>query len=293
MTSVFKQIKFALCLLLSTCTLGLRHHVIRTPTISTRKMVMSSVEMKPIAPIPTFATKFGGSLKSFWKFTRPHTMFGSGVSVLSLFACAFPFALWGSQTFVEVVTEALVPSLLMNIYITGLNQVTDVKIDKINKPFLPMASGEISERAGQIIVMLSLLLSLFLVKSSAWPLQATVVGSGILGTIYSLPPFRLKRFPLLAATCIFVVRGYLVNMGFYLQAKMAMGAMIPSQAAAMVMYPESVLLSVFFALFGIVIALMKDVPDIQGDRQFGIPSFSVRLGAATMFRFDDCVLRRL
>ena len=29
--------------------------------------------------------------------------------------------------------ESAIPALLMNIYITGLNQVTDVEIDKINK----------------------------------------------------------------------------------------------------------------------------------------------------------------
>ena len=31
----------------------------------------------------------------------------------------------------------------------------------------------------------------------------------------------------------------------------------------------------FFTIFGTVIALVKDVPDVPGDRQFGIRSFSV------------------
>jgi homogentisate phytyltransferase/homogentisate geranylgeranyltransferase len=45
------------------------------------------------------------------------------------------------------------------------------------------------------------------------------------------------------------------------------------------------MVTLFFAVFGLVIALMKDVPDIKGDSIFKIPSFSVKLGARTMFRF--------
>lgn len=36
-------------------------------------------------------------------------------------------------------------------------------------------------------------------------------------------------------------------------------------------------------LFGIVIALLKDAPDIRGDRMYGIRTFSVRLGARAVF----------
>ena len=41
--------------------------------------------------------------------------------------------------------QALVPALLMNVSIVGLNQLYDVEIDKINKPYLPLASGEMTQ----------------------------------------------------------------------------------------------------------------------------------------------------
>jgi hypothetical protein len=44
--------------------------------------------------------------------------------------------------------QALVPALLMNICIVGLNQVFDVRIDRVNKPYLPLASGEFSMQTG-------------------------------------------------------------------------------------------------------------------------------------------------
>ncbi len=40
--------------------------------------------------------------------------------------------------------QALLPALLMNIAIVGLNQLTDVEIDRVNKPYLPLASGELT-----------------------------------------------------------------------------------------------------------------------------------------------------
>ena len=41
--------------------------------------------------------------------------------------------------------------------------------------------------------------------------------------------------------------------------------------------------SLFFGVFGIVIALMKDVPDAHGDRIFDIKSFTVRIGQKRVF----------
>ena len=205
--------------------------------------------------------------------------------MLALYAFGTPPELWASQKFFQSLGTCLLPALLMNIYITGLNQITDIEIDRINKPYLPLASGELSKEHGIIVVLASLISSLLLVRNAAWPLQAVVTGSCLLGTLYSLPPFRLKRYPALAAFCILIVRGSLVNMGFFLQAKIQMlDETLPSIASACKMYPESVLLTSFFAVFGIVIALMKDVPDVKGDESNSISSFSVKLGAPTMFR---------
>lgn len=99
-----------------------------------------------------------------------------------------------------------------------------------------------------------------------------------------MPPFRLKRFPLLAAFCILVVRGSLVNFGFFSQAKAAVLGYTDGPLSMAMAFPESLVATAFFAVFGVVIAIMKDVPDVQGDKLFEIPSFSVKKGAALMFR---------
>ena len=51
---------------------------------------------------------------------------------------------WGLPALVGLL-QALVPALLMNVSIVGLNQLYDVEIDKINKPYLPLASGEMTQ----------------------------------------------------------------------------------------------------------------------------------------------------
>ena len=68
-----------------------------------------------------------------WRFTRPHTIIGSAIAIPSIFLLAAPtyqsFFTWRCMA---SLIYAAVPSLFMNLYITGLNQITDVEIDKIN-----------------------------------------------------------------------------------------------------------------------------------------------------------------
>lgn len=44
-----------------------------------------------------------------------------------------------------------------------------------------------------------------------------------LGTVYSVPPFRLKRFAIPAFVIIAIVRGFLLNFGVYSATRAALG----------------------------------------------------------------------
>lgn len=91
------------------------------------------------------------------------------------------------------------------------------------------------------------------------------------------------------------MRGTLINLGFFLQAKSSVlgeKLLLPASLPAALgvckdlasKYPEALAVASFFTVFGAVIALMKDVPDIRGDTEHNIQSFSVRMGAEKMFR---------
>ena len=164
-----------------------------------------------------------------------------------------------------------------NVYIVGLNQLTDVEIDRINKPHLPLASGAFTIERGRAIVALMGISAVAISAFSGTWLLATVVISLILGTAYSLPPIRLKRFPLFAAFCILTVRGIVVNLGLFLHYSKQF------QERAFI-NAEVGLLTVFILLFTIAIAIFKDVPDIEGDLKYKIATFSLILGKAKVLQ---------
>ena len=190
-----------------------------------RKLHMSSEisDLIQTSPSSMSSNSVATRFYTVWQFTRPHTVVGSFISILSLYMYAYPFSSWLSPVMFKNVIFASVPSLFMNIYITGLNQIFDINIDRINKPYLPLASGALSFKQGLGIVISSLILSFITSISAAWPLKLTLLSSFVLGTIYSIPGFRLKRFPILAALSIIVVRGTIVNLGFYFNALLQLG----------------------------------------------------------------------
>ena len=226
--------------------------------------------------------------KVLWRFTRPHTIIGSAMAIPAVHMFAAPTLQAAIQPAVlRSMVFAMIPSLLMNLYITGLNQITDVDIDKVNKPYLPIASGDLSPKVASIIVGISLVVSLLWGISHATlgthGLNVALWGSMILGTLYSLPPFRLKRFPFLAAFCIVAVRGAIINAGFFAHAQVAAFGTTTTVWNCLLSNSKCLFSSLFFAIFGVVIALMKDVPDYTGDALFNIRSFTVRAGPNIVF----------
>lgn len=146
-------------------------------------------------------------MTAVYKFSRPHTIIGTAISVISISMLALEGA---SPTLAAGVAllQALASALLMNVAIVGINQLYDVEIDKVNKPYLPLASGEMTQQQGTAIVAATALGGLAIgVASGSLPLLLTLGVSLLLGVLYSTdhPLMRWKRSPLLAAGCILVV----------------------------------------------------------------------------------------
>lgn len=206
-------------------------------------------------------------------------MLGTTISIVSVSCLAMHNFQWTAAA-VGGMLQALIPALLMNISIVGLNQVFDVDIDRVNKPYLPLASGEFSMGTGIAIVLVTALASLAMgAATGSTPLMWTLVLSLGLGVLYStdLPFMRWKRFPWLAAGCILAVRAVFVQLGFYYHMRYALGT------AQIGLSPPLVFTMAFMLLFSIVIALFKDIPDVKGDADAGVRTFSVRYGVQSMF----------
>jgi homogentisate phytyltransferase / homogentisate geranylgeranyltransferase len=211
-----------------------------------------------------------------WRFGRPHTLIGTTLSVLGVYVLvAVDVAQVGDRPGDLLAT--LVAAWSVNIFITGINQLTDVEIDRINKPFLPIAAGDLSPRAGRWIVAASAVLPIAMALTQG-PIEiAAVIAGLVVGVAYSLPPLRLKRWPALAALSISGVRALVVNLGVALH--------FSDSLAGVLVIPAGVwVLTAFVAPFSAAIALLKDVPDIEGDRRYRIATYSVRLGGAVVLR---------
>ncbi|CAB4265841.1 unnamed protein product [Prunus armeniaca] len=219
---------------------------------------------------------------AFHRFCRPHTVIGTVIGISSVSLLPLENVTDLSSAFFIGLLKALAPSILMNIYVVGLNQLFDVEIDKVNKPELPLASGEFSMGTGITIVSTVLLMSFAMgVMFKSPPLFCALLISFLLGSVYSieLPLLRWKRHAFLAATCILIVRAIVVQLAFYVHIqKFVLGRpvkMTRSLAFAVV----------FMCIFSSVIALFKDIPDVDGDRYYGIQSFSVSLGQEKVYWF--------
>jgi homogentisate phytyltransferase/homogentisate geranylgeranyltransferase len=210
-----------------------------------------------------------GALGVLWRFSRPHTLIGTFVSATGLYLIAV-HELPGAG--VHHLLWVIVAGSGVNLAIVGVNQITDVEIDRINKPHLPLAAGELTREAAWRIVAVAAVLPVVLGLTQG-PLETgAVVAALAVGAAYSLPPVRLKRFPIAAALCISGVRSTVVNLGMYGHFSLAFGG------GALTIAPSVWALTAFVLPFSFAIAVLKDVPDMEGDRRYRIATFTVRLG---------------
>jgi len=212
-----------------------------------------------------------------WKFGRPHTILGSFVSVTAIFllvnANQLEEAKWLSHWF-----PAIVVALLCNLFITGLNQYTDIEVDIKNKPWLPIPAGLMSKSEAFIIIFIAGISSLVISYIFSFALFVLIIAIMMLGIAYSVEPFRLKRHHFFAAFAIVAVRGLLINAGFYSVFKElndTVGLLDP------IIWP----ITAFVVFFSLGIAWFKDLPDVAGDKEFKFNTLAVTSGKKLAFKF--------
>lgn len=215
-----------------------------------------------------------GPGRVLFRFGRPHTIIATTAQAAGIFILAVAGAPLTAQA-LWLLAIAWLGSLLTNLYVVGLNQLTDVDIDKVNKPSLPLASGDLSARWGKWIVAIAGTSALFIGATQSLALFLTFAVIMAIGTLYSLRPTRLKERPFWAALSIAFARGFMANAGLYLNYTGQLDIPVDTGTMAWVL--------LFFFGFGLVIALYKDIPDTEGDQTYNVRTYSVRLGQQRVF----------
>jgi len=212
-----------------------------------------------------------GPLAVLVAFGRPHTLIGTTLATVVLWAMALALLDVGVLDGLPTLVVTLVAALATNVFIVGINQMTDVEIDRINKPDLPVAAGDLSVSAGWSLVGGAAVLAVVLAAFSGPYLLAAIVVGLLVGAAYSLPPVRLKRFHLGAAAAITSVRAVVVNLLLFAHFTdvLGNGPSVPRYVWAL----TGMVLGLTIA-----IAWFKDVPDMVGDARHGIATLVLRLG---------------
>ncbi|XP_078149865.1 homogentisate prenyltransferase isoform X2 [Carex rostrata] len=208
-----------------------------------------------------------------WRFLRPHTIRGTALGSLALVARALLENRHLINWWLTFKAFCGVIALICgNGYIVGINQIYDVGIDKVNKPYLPIAAGDLSMQSAWLLVLFFAVAGLSIVAWNFGSFITSLYCLGLfLGTIYSVPPFRLKRYPVAAFLIIATVRGFLLNFGVYYATRAALG--LSFQWSSPVAF-----ITCFVTMFALVIAITKDLPDVEGDRKFQISTLATKLG---------------
>lgn len=220
---------------------------------------------------------------------RPFTLLPPLLGIISGAICA-----WGSVhnpdptravTGAVIFTVALgsLCASFLNAASNALNQITDLEIDRINKPKRPLVTGELSVRKAWLVTIAWYVLAIVptwlvvvypfnsISEKFFAPLRYHecffIYLAGLLFTlIYSMPEFgRTKRHGILANITIAIPRGCLL--------KVAGWSMV-----AHVFSPEPWYIGAIFMLFLIGAASTKDFSDIEGDRAGNCITLPIRYG---------------
>jgi homogentisate phytyltransferase/homogentisate geranylgeranyltransferase len=228
------------------------------------------------------ATSPGHKLRALVRFTRQHTVIGTACQTIGVFIIASGEApLTPAALLVLALTFAGCQAA--NLFVVGLNQLTDVPIDRLNKPDLPLASGELTRREGVGLVVAAGLAALLAGASQSVWLFLTLALVMLIGAAYSLPP-RFKTQPLAAAISIALARGVIANLGLFLHYRSVLGG--PGNGPD----GQFAWALLFFFGFGLVIALFKDIPDRDGDAHYAVRTFAVRWGRRRVFALGRWLL---
>jgi len=182
----------------------------------------------------------------------------------------------GSITGTDKITENL-PIFFLGLLLTGplvcassqaVNDWYDRHVDAINEPNRPIPSGRIPGRWGLYIAILWSLISLW-VGSYLGPIGflATLLAL-VLAWFYSMPPMRFKNNGWLGnLACGVSYEG----LAWITGATLLSGGVLPSK--------PSLLLASLYSASAHGIMTLNDFKAIEGDRQMGVRSLPVQLGA--------------
>lgn len=229
------------------------------------------------------------TLRTAIRLTRPFTLLPPLVGILSGSVCAFQSvhnpdpAHRLTPAILGMVALGSLCASLLNAASNVLNQITDLEVDRVNKPDRPLVTGEASIasawRLTVVLYVLAMVPTWWIVVPSEGGFRERALAplashqcfflflGGLVATlVYSVPAFgRTKRLGVWANVTIAIPRGTLL--------KVAGWTLVASGFSA-----EPWAIGSFFGIFLLGASSTKDFSDAEGDRAGGCETLPVKYG---------------
>ena len=181
---------------------------------------------------------------------------------------------WTIENVLVSLACMLMSGPLLTGYTQTINDYYDREIDAINEPYRPIPSGAISipqVKAQVWVLLLGGLGVAYLLDQWAGHSFPTItvmaLGGSFISYIYSAPPLKLKQ------------NGWLGN--YALGASYIALPWWAGHALFGDLNPTIVVLTLFYSLAGLGIAVVNDFKSVEGDRTLGLKSLPVMFGVTT------------
>jgi len=181
---------------------------------------------------------------------------------------------WSLENVLIAAACMLMSGPLLAGYTQTMNDFYDRDLDAINEPYRPIPSGAISlpQVVAQIVVLLAagigVAYALDRWAQHDFPVMTILaIGGSFVSYIYSAPPLKLKK------------NGWLGNYALgasYIALPWWAGHALFGQLT-----PTIMILTLFYSLAGLGIAIVNDFKSVEGDRQLGLNSLPVMFGIET------------
>lgn len=193
-------------------------------------------------------------LTSLLKITRPINVI---ITFISIIVAAI---ICHSESFsIQNVLLAAFSATLTAASGNIINDISDIEIDKINRPMRPLPSGKITIKEAYVLISTLIFISLFLAFLISFPVFIIVIVSHLLLFLYSK---YLKRIPLLGNITVAFLTGLVFIFG---------GVVVENPNTAIIP-------AVFAFLINLIREVVKDMQDIEGDINSGVKSIPIQLG---------------
>lgn len=153
-----------------------------------------------------------------------------------------------------------------SLFLIWENDEEDTRIDRITNASRPLASGEFSAREWSQMKWTFLALALVSAMISGWYVFTLIALTLFTYHLYSCPPLRLKRIPVLSSAIVAGNALVAVVAGYFLVAG----------NESLAAFSSSLALSIFIVVF--LAENVKNMKDVAGDKADGVWTLPVLLG---------------